>query len=311
MPSVELSDDEHGLCVLADNLPSLRALPDESVDLIYIDPPFNTGRAQTRSVLRTARDPDGDRVGFQGERYRTELVARTSFAGRVRRLPRASSSRGSWRPARVLEPTGTLYFHIDYREVHYCKVLLDGIFGRACFLNEIIWAYDYGARTQQAVAPQARQHPRLREGPGDYIFNRSTPWTASPTWRPGSSAPEKAARGKLPDRHLVAHDRPPTGREKLGLPDAEAARHPPSASSRPRRTPATSCSTSSRAAARPAPPARARPPLPARRRQPRRHRGDGSAASPKPRGCASSMRASPSRKTTRPCSRACLEHRTV
>jgi len=50
---------------------------------------------------------------------------------------------------RVLAPTGSLYLHLDPREVHYAKILCDSVFGRDCFLNEVIWAYDYGARTKK------------------------------------------------------------------------------------------------------------------------------------------------------------------
>jgi site-specific DNA-methyltransferase (adenine-specific) len=131
-----------------DNLPVLQSLPSESVDLIYIDPPFNTGKTQTRTQIRTERSESGDRVGFQGKRYETVKVGSKGYvdifddflAFLAPRLDEAY---------RVLKPHGSLYFHIDYREVHYCKVLLDQIFGRESFLNEIIWAYDYGARTKR------------------------------------------------------------------------------------------------------------------------------------------------------------------
>ena len=132
--------------VYGDNLPILEGLPDGSVPLIYIDPPFNTGRTQARARVRTERDADGDRAGFRGERYRTTRVESGTYADSFNDYlgflePRLREA------YRVLAPHGSFYFHIDYREVHYCKVLLDTIFGRASFLNEIIWAYDYGART--------------------------------------------------------------------------------------------------------------------------------------------------------------------
>ena len=133
---------------LADNMEVLQSLDDGCVDLIYIDPPFNTGKVQARTRIRTVRSRSGDRVGFQGRRYETVVVGRQSFpdlfddylAFLEPRLEQAY---------RVLAPHGSLYFHLDYREIHYCKILLDGIFGRGCFLNEIIWAYDYGARTKK------------------------------------------------------------------------------------------------------------------------------------------------------------------
>jgi site-specific DNA-methyltransferase (adenine-specific) len=216
MQSYELRADERGVIALADNLDVLRQLPSESVDLIYIDPPFNTGRAQTRDVLRTQRDPDGDRVGFQGERYRTERLARVSFNDRFDDYlaflePRIREAQ------RVLKPSGSLYFHVDYREVHYCKVMIDGVFGRACFLNEIIWAYDYGARAKRRwpakhdnilvyVKDEARYHFDCEE------IDRI------PYMAPGLVGPEKAARGKLPTDtwwHTIVS---PTGKEKLGYP---------------------------------------------------------------------------------------------
>src|ERR1700678_2270781 len=121
--------------------------------LIYIDPPFNTGRRQTRPQMKTVRDEAGDRVGFGGQRYRTELVERAPSAdGEAAGYADSFDDfLGFLRPRlveahRVLAATGSFFFHIDPREVHYCKVMLDEIFGRDCFQNEIIWAYDYGAR---------------------------------------------------------------------------------------------------------------------------------------------------------------------
>ena len=119
---------------------------------------------------------------------------------------------------RLLADDGTLYLHLDYREAHYAKVLLDALFGRERFLNELIWAYDYGAKTPQALADEARHDPRVREEPRRATGSTRRPSTASPTWRPGSSPPEKAARGKLPTDvwwHTIV---PTTGREKTGYP---------------------------------------------------------------------------------------------
>src|SRR5262245_18784210 len=130
-----------------DNLPILQTLASESVDLIYIDPPFNTGHAQKRTTIKTVQSATGNRKGFKGKSYETvELGTKAyedSFDSLVDFLrPRLVEAH------RILKPHGSLYFHIDYREVHYCKVLLDEIFGRDCFLNEIIWAYDYGGRAK-------------------------------------------------------------------------------------------------------------------------------------------------------------------
>ena len=135
--------------VLGDNLGVLQQMEAGSVELIYVDPPFNTGKRQSRTQMKTVRDEAGDRVGFGGRRYRTEVLAQQ--AGGSGYGDQFDDFLGFLRPRmveahRVLSATGSLFFHIDYREVHYCKVMLDEIFGRECFQNEIIWAYDYGAR---------------------------------------------------------------------------------------------------------------------------------------------------------------------
>ena len=128
-----------GRIVHADNLEVLHTLEDGSVNLIYIDPPFNTGRAQQRTRIRTIRDEDGDRTGFGGQRYRTEVLASRAFADTFDDFHQFLAPRLE-EMHRVLASDGSLFFHIDYREVHYCKVLLDSIFGRSSFMNEIIWA---------------------------------------------------------------------------------------------------------------------------------------------------------------------------
>ena len=132
----------------ADNLPVLKNLADESVALIYIDPPFNTGKSQRRTQIKTIQALTGDRTGFNGRRYQTISLGTQEYFDTFDNYlaflaPRLEEA------YRVLSPQGTLYFHIDFREVHYCKLLLDQVFGRQCFLNEIIWAYDYGGRTKK------------------------------------------------------------------------------------------------------------------------------------------------------------------
>jgi site-specific DNA-methyltransferase (adenine-specific) len=204
------------LVIHSDNLPVLRRLPDDSVQLIYIDPPFNTGVAQTRLRLKTARHPEGDRVGFQGQRYATTVLGRHSFADSFDDYlaflePRLVEAR------RILAPTGSFYFHIDYREVHYCKVLLDQIFGRDRFLNEVIWAYDYGARTKRRWPAKHDNILVYVKDVNRYIFNADDV-DRIPYMAPGLVGPEKAARGKLPTDtwwHTIVS---PTGREKTGYP---------------------------------------------------------------------------------------------
>jgi site-specific DNA-methyltransferase (adenine-specific) len=179
-----------------DNLTALQSLPDGSVDLIYIDPPFNTGRVQARTQIKTERSENGDRTGFQGRRYETIRIGQKSYADLFDDYlaflePRLVEAH------RVLKPHGSLYFHIDYREVHYCKILLDGIFGRESFLNEIIWAYDYGARTKKKWPPKHDNILWYAKDPKNYTFNVSA-IDRIPYMAPGLVGPEKAARGKLP-----------------------------------------------------------------------------------------------------------------
>jgi DNA modification methylase len=182
--------------VLGDNLPVLRDLPCGSVPLIYIDPPFNTGKVQTRQQLTTSREDNGDRVGFQGKRYKTTRIATRAFADSFDDFlaflePRLREA------YRVLAPNGTFYLHLDYREVHYCKVLLDEIFGRESFLNEIIWAYDYGARTTRRWPAKHDNILVYVKDPESYVFNAADV-DREPYMAPGLVGPEKAARGKLP-----------------------------------------------------------------------------------------------------------------
>jgi site-specific DNA-methyltransferase (adenine-specific) len=201
----------------SDNLPVLRRLPSGSVALIYIDPPFNTGRRQARLQLKMARDAEGgDRTGFQGQRYKTVQLGARSFSDAFPDFldflrPRLVEAK------RLLTPDGSLYFHIDYREVHYCKILLDQIFGRESFLNEIIWAYDYGARTKKKWPAKHDNILWYARDPEAYIFN----YDASeriPYMAPGLVGPEKAARGKTPTDVWWMTIVSPTGKEKTGYP---------------------------------------------------------------------------------------------
>jgi site-specific DNA-methyltransferase (adenine-specific) len=207
-----------------DNLDVLPGLPDGAFQLVYLDPPFNTGRTQERRTLANvaaAEGEAGDRTGFAGRRYTTRLLAessyRDSFDDYLQFLaPRLEELR------RVLHPTGTLYFHIDYREAHYCKLLLDEVFGRDCFLNEIIWAYDYGARSRRRWPAKHDTILVYVKDPRDYWFD-SEAVDREPYMAPGLVTPEKAARGKLPTDvwwHTIV---PTNGREKTGYPTQKPA----------------------------------------------------------------------------------------
>ena len=199
-----------------DNLSVLPRLPDESFDLIYIDPPFNTGRTQARTRIRTIRDKNGDRTGYKGARYRTIRLGSAAFADAFDDYlaflePRLREAH------RLLRPTGAFFLHIDYREVHYCKVLLDAIFGRAAFLNDIVWAYDYGARSKRRWSPKHDNILFYAKDPDDYVY-RFEDIDRIPYLAPGLVGPEKAARGKTPTDtwwHTIVS---PNGREKTGYP---------------------------------------------------------------------------------------------
>jgi site-specific DNA-methyltransferase (adenine-specific) len=202
--------------LLGDNLQLLPAFVDESFQLVYVDPPFNTGKVQTRRTLQAARDEQGGRTGFQGRRYSVRLLAESSYTDCFDDYlefltPRLEHAR------RLLAREGTLYFHIDYREAHHCKLLLDEIFGRECFLNEIIWAYDYGARSKRRWPAKHDTILVYVKDPGAYHFD-STEVDREPYMAPGLVTPEKAALGKLPTDvwwHTIV---PTNGREKTGYP---------------------------------------------------------------------------------------------
>ncbi len=206
--------DGPNLVFAGDNLPIISALPDAAFRLIYVDPPFNTGRTQTRQAITTKRSSEGTRTGFKGHSYDTVkgilYSYDDSFADYWEFLgPRLEQA---WR---LLDDRGTLYVHLDFREAHYAKVVLDALFGRECFLNEIIWAYDYGAR---ATKKWPAKHDTILvyvKNPKTYFFDNEAV-DREPYMAPGLVTAEKAARGKLPTDvwwHTIVS---PTGKEKTG-----------------------------------------------------------------------------------------------
>ncbi len=242
---MRLTDDRiiHG-----DNLEVLPTLPDGAFQLIYLDPPFNTGRLQSRRTLATEADEAGDRTGFGGRRYTTRLLQESSYRDAFDDYlaflaPRLVELR------RVLHPTGTLYVHVDYREAHYVKLLLDELFGRECFLNEIIWAYDYGARSQAPLAGQARHDPRLRARSGRLPLRRRGGRSRA-VHGAGPRDGGEGGAGQAADRRLVAHDRAHCRPREDRLPDAEARGDRAPHGARLDAARATGASTRSRAAAR-------------------------------------------------------------
>ncbi len=200
----------------ADNAVVLPTLPAASFDLIYIDPPFNTGRVQARTQVKTVRDAEGDRTGFQGHRYRTVKLGTRSFGDCFDDYllflePRLLEAR------RLLNASGSFFLHLDSREVHYAKVLLDQIFGRECFMNEIIWSYDYGARATKRWSPKHDNILWYAMDYDHYTFHYEA-IDRIPYLAPGLVGAEKAARGKTPTDCWWNTIVSPTGKERTGYP---------------------------------------------------------------------------------------------
>ena len=204
------------LVVKGDNLAVLATFPDASFRLIYIDPPFNTGRLQTRKTMKTVRSPTGTRIGFKGHTYDTIKGVAFGYDDAFGDYWEFLEPR-LYQAWRLLADDGTLYLHLDYREVHYAKVLLDAMFGRESFLNEIIWAYDYGARSTKKWPAKHDNILVYVKNPELYYFNGEEV-DREPYMAPGLVTPEKAARGKLPTDvwwHTIVS---PMGKEKTGYP---------------------------------------------------------------------------------------------
>ncbi|MFN7142561.1 MAG: DNA-methyltransferase [Myxococcota bacterium] len=202
--------------IQGDNLEVLARLPDASFDLVYIDPPFNSGRRQKHVRVKATHDPAGAHVGFHGRRYTRVQLGTLSFADTFDDYlaflePRLREAH------RLLTPTGSFFLHLDYREVHYAKVLCDSIFGRAAFINEIVWAYDYGARTKRRWSPKHDNLLWYARNPRAYTFDYDA-IDRIPYMAPSLVGAAKAARGKTPTdtwwNTIVA----PGGKERTGYP---------------------------------------------------------------------------------------------
>ncbi len=207
---------DNDLLIAGDNAEVLAALPEGTFDLIYMDPPFNTGRTQSRRTMAADADPGGTHLGFGGRRYRTSLLStlvyEDAFGDYLAFLePRIRQARN------LLARHGTLYFHIDYREAHYCKLLLDEVFGREAFLNELIWSYDYGAKPRRRWPAKHDTILVYVRTPGGHHFDCDAV-EREPYMAPGLVGPEKAARGKRPTDVWFHTIVPTNGREKTGYP---------------------------------------------------------------------------------------------
>ena len=202
--------------IFADNLEYLSSVPDNSVILVYIDPPFNTGGQQSITRVKTVRDEDGDRTGFGGNRYRTERQGSSSYFDAFDDYigfltPRIEEAR------RVLTRNGSLFLHVDQHESHYCKVLLDKVFGRKSFINEIIWSYDYGGRSRKKWPTKHDTIFWYAVDPDDYTFNADA-IDRIPYMAPGLVGKEKAARGKIPTDVWWQTIVPTNSKERTGYP---------------------------------------------------------------------------------------------
>jgi site-specific DNA-methyltransferase (adenine-specific) len=228
---LSLADD---LLIEADNAAVLPLLPDGAFDLVYLDPPFNTGRTRARRTVAVEAAPDGGRNGFGGRRYHERVLGALAYADRHADYlaflrPRLEHAR------RLLARHGTLYLHLDYREAHYAKVLLDGLFGRDAFLNELVWAYDYGGKPRQRWPAKHDTILVYVKTPGAHHFDAEAV-DREPYMAPGLVTPEQAARGKRPTSvwwHTIV---PTTGAEKTGYPTQKpegVVRRMVQASSRP------------------------------------------------------------------------------
>ena len=203
--------------ILGDNAEVLPSLPASFARLVYVDPPFNTGARQARQRIRvTAVHGDGDRVGFGGRSYRTERVPSPSFGDRREDyvgflLPRVEAA------LRCMTDDASLFVHLDAREVHHVKVALDHLLGRARFMNEIIWAYDFGGRSRTRWPAKHDSILWYALQPGRHVFEREA-MDRIPYLAPGLVSREKAARGKTPTDVWWQTIVPTNGREKTGYP---------------------------------------------------------------------------------------------
>ena len=208
--------DARDLVILGDNLAVLGRLPKGRFQLVYIDPPFNTGLRRERRVQEAVRSEEGNHVGFGGNRYATTYSDPRTYSDRFDDYVAFLRER-LWLARELLTESGTLYLHLDYREAHYAKVMLDEVLGRDCFLNEIIWAYDYGGRAKDRWPAKHDTILVYVRTAGKHYFNQDA-IERVPYMAPGLVTKEKAERGKLPTDVWWQTIVPTNGREKTGYP---------------------------------------------------------------------------------------------
>jgi site-specific DNA-methyltransferase (adenine-specific) len=205
-----------GKILFGDNLELLKAIPSGSCRLIYIDPPFNTQKVQKRDRMSVRRDEDGERGGFAGAKYSVVRLGSPQYVDQFDDFvafmaPRLKEAH------RILSADGSLFLHIDYREVHYIKVLLDQIFGRKSFINELIWSYDYGGKPKNRWPAKHDNILWFAKDSENYVFNYEA-IDRIPYMAPGLVGAEKAVRGKIPTDVWWMTIVPTNSKEKTGYP---------------------------------------------------------------------------------------------
>lgn len=205
-----------GTVWFGDNIEILRQMPDESVQLIYVDPPFNTGNVQRLRSLESVEAPEGV-SGFGGRKYVHRVVSDYAYKDAFSDYIDGFLGPRLLEAHRLLRRDGTLYLHLDMREVHYAKVFLDSVFGRDCFLNEVIWSYDYGGRGRRCWPKKHDNILVYTKEPGGHVFN----WDdidRVPYLAPDLVGAAKAARGKVPTDVWWQTIVPTNSKERTGYP---------------------------------------------------------------------------------------------
>ena len=209
-------DSNHANIHFGNNMDVLKEMESGSVNLVYVDPPFNTGKIQSRKRIETVRSEDGDRIGFQGHTYKTKVIGEQSFFDIYDDYIRFLRDRIE-QTERVLTSDGSFFLHLDYREIHYAKVMCDEVFGRESFINEIIWSYDYGGRSKSRWSAKHDNILWYAKDPKNFTY-RYDDIDRIPYMAPGLVGAEKAAKGKTPTDswwHTIVS---PNGKEKTGYP---------------------------------------------------------------------------------------------
>jgi len=189
--------------ILGDNLEILKTLKDETVDLIYIDPPFFSNRIYEVVF--------GDEAEIRSFEDRWEGGVNVYVAWMKERVQELY---------RVLKPTGSLYLHCDWHASHHLRVMLDEIFGSKQFQNEVIWWYGGGGASKDRFG---RKHDNI------YLYSKGKSktfniddvrepykWTAGQKRADGSE--RDYTKGKIPDDVWNIHGVLPWAKERQGYP---------------------------------------------------------------------------------------------